>query len=205
MRGRHKAWAAPFLAEHNDVVKETISGDDPFFSGSPLYLEVGIGKGDFIVGMASRFPGHYLGLEKEISIAGIAAKKVVASGLDNIRLRAADFDFVYPEIENLRFDGIYLNFSDPWPKKKHAKRRLTAEKRLNLMAKLLKQDGFIAIKTDNDILYEFTLEEVAKTDLEMVVNLPDYPADEEHDVQSEYEKNFRALGQPIHRIVLRKK
>jgi tRNA (guanine-N7-)-methyltransferase len=167
-------------------------------------LEVGIGKGDFIIGMASRFPGHYLGLEKEISIAGIAAKKVVASGLDNIRLRADDFDDVYPEIETLRFDKIFLNFSDPWPKKKHAKRRLTAAPRLNQMAALLKEGGLIVIKTDNDILYEFTLEEIEKTKLTLAVNLFDYPADESGDVQSEYEKNFRSLGQPIHRIILKK-
>lgn len=204
MRGRHKAWAAPFLADHRDIAIETVDPNDPFFASSPLFLEVGIGKGDFIIGMASRFPGHYLGLEKEISIAGIAAKKVVASGLDNIRLRADDFDDVYPEIETLRFDKIFLNFSDPWPKKKHAKRRLTAAPRLNQMAALLKEGGFIVIKTDNDILYEFTLEEIEKTKLTLVVNLFDYPADESGDVQSEYEKNFRSLGQPIHRIILKK-
>lgn len=204
MRGRHKAWAAPFLADHRDIAIETVDPKDPFFASSPLFLEVGIGKGDFIIGMASRFPGHYLGLEKEISIAGIAAKKVVASGLDNIRLRADDFDDVYPEIETLRFDKIFLNFSDPWPKKKHAKRRLTAAPRLNQMAALLKEGGFIVIKTDNDILYEFTLEEIEKTKLTLVVNLFDYPADESGDVQSEYEKNFRSLGQPIHRIILKK-
>ncbi|MBQ9456951.1 MAG: tRNA (guanosine(46)-N7)-methyltransferase TrmB [Bacilli bacterium] len=204
MRGRHKAWAAPFLADHRDIAIETVDPNDPFFASSPLFLEVGIGKGDFIIGMASRFPGHYLGLEKEISIAGIAAKKVVASGLDNIRLRADDFDDVYPEIETLRFDKIFLNFSDPWPKKKHAKRRLTAAPRLNQMGALLKEGGFIVIKTDNDILYEFTLEEIEKTKLTLVVNLFDYSADESGDVQSEYEKNFRSLGQPIHRIILKK-
>lgn len=204
MRGRHKAWAAPYLAEHNDFVKETFDPNDPFFSCRPLYLEVGIGKGDFIVGMASRFPGHYVGLEKEVSIAGMAAKKVVEAKLDNVILRCGDFDFVYPEIASIRFDGIYLNFSDPWPKKKHAKRRLTAEKRLKQMHDLLVDGGFLAIKTDNDILFEFTLEEIQKTPFQVIKVQEDYPADPEHDVQSEYEQNFRALGQKIHRIDLRK-
>ena len=202
MRGRHKAWAAPFMAEHNDIVVETIDPKSPFFSSRPLYLEIGIGKGDFIVGMSQKFPGHYLGLEKEVSICGMAAKKVVESGVSNVMLRCGDFDFVYPEIETLRFDGIYLNFSDPWPKKKHTKRRLTAKVRLDKMYDLLLPGGFIAIKTDNDGLYEFTLEEIEKTKFKMRLNLEDYPLDEIHDVKTEYERNFRSLGQHIHRIEL---
>ena len=202
MRGRHKAWAAPFMAEHNDIVREKLDPQDPFFSVRPLYLEIGIGKGDFIVGMAARFPGNYLGLEKEVSIAGMAAKKVVGSGLSNILLRCGDFDVVYEEIASLRFDGIYLNFSDPWPKKKHTKRRLTAKPRLDKMYDLLVPGGFIAIKTDNDGLYEFTLEEIEKTKFKMRLNLEDYPLDEVNDVQTEYERNFRSIGQKIHRIEL---
>ena len=189
MRGRHKAWAAPYLAEHSDIVKQIIDPQDPFFSSHPLYLEIGIGKGDFIIGMAQKFPGHYLGLELE-------------AGVNNVMLRGGDFDFVYEEIKTLRFDGIYLNFSDPWPKKKHTKRRLTAAARLNKMYDLLVPGGFIALKTDNDGLYEFTLEEIEKTKFRMRLNLEDYPLDEENDVQTEYERNFRSLGQKIHRIEL---
>lgn len=200
MRGRHKAWAAPYMAEHNDIVREVLSSEDKFFSFAPLYLEVGIGKGDFIVGMAQKFPGHYLGLEKEVSIAGMAARKVVESGLDNVIIRCGDFDFVYEEIKDVRFDGVYLNFSDPWPKKKHAKRRLTFAPRLEKFFALIKEGGFLKIKTDNDILYEFTKEELVKTKFKVVKIMDDYPVDEVNDVQSEYERNFRCLGQPIHRI-----
>ena len=205
MRGRHKAWAAPYLAQHDEVVRSSIEKDDPFFSVSPLYLEVGIGKGDFIIGMAQKKPGHYLGLEKEVSIAGMAAKKTVESGLDNVVIRCGDFDFVYEEISSFRFDGIYLNFSDPWPKKRHTKRRLTLASRLNQMKDILVPGGFIAIKTDNDGLFAFTLEEIEKTDFEVIRVLEDYPADEVNDVQSEYERLFRSKGQKIHRIDLKKK
>ena len=205
MRGRHKAWAAPYLAQHDEIVCAQVEAKDPFFSVAPLYLEIGIGKGDFLIGMACKKPGHYLGLEKEVSIAGIAAKKAVESGLDNIRIRCGDFDFVYEEIKELRFDGIYLNFSDPWPKKRHTKRRLTLASRLNQMKDILVPGGFIAIKTDNDGLFAFTLEELPKTDFEVVKVQEDYPADDINDVQSEYERLFRAKGQPIHRIDLKKK
>lgn len=204
MRGRHKAWAAPYLADHNDIVKEVIDPKDPFFAYTPLYLEIGIGKGDFIVGMAKKQEGHYLGLEKEVSISGMAAKKVVNEGLENVYLRCGDFDFVYPEIESLRFNGIYLNFSDPWPKKRHTKRRLTYAPRLEKMYDLLVPGGFLYIKTDNDGLFSFTLEELEKTKFKVTKVLEDYPVDEASDVQSEYEKNFRGLGQPIHRIELLK-
>lgn len=204
MRGRHKAWAAPYMAQHNEIVKETIDPKDPFFSTRPLFLEIGIGKGDFIVGMSQKVEGHYLGLEKEVSIAGMAARKVVDAGLSNVMLRCGDFDFVLPEIESLRFDGIFLNFSDPWPKKRHTKRRLTEHHRLNQMYDLLVPGGFLAIKTDNDGLFAFTLEEIAETKFITKQVQEDYPLDEVNDVQTEYERNFRSLGQKIHRIDLLK-
>ena len=204
MRGRHKAWAAPYLEEHPEIALKEIDTNDPFFAVSPLFLEVGIGKGDFIVQMAGKQPGNYFGLERESSILGMAAKKIEASGLKNIRVMAADFDFVYEGLSALRFDAIYLNFSDPWPKKRHAKRRLTTAGRLEKMKELLKEQGRIVIKTDNPILYEYTLEQIPLTKLKMISFTDHYEFDEAHDAMSEYERNFRGLGQNIHRIELRK-
>ena len=204
MRGRHKAWALPYLEEHPEIALKEIEANDPFFHSEKLYLEIGIGKGDFIVGMAKKQPGNYLGLEREISILGMAAKKIEASSLKNVRVMGEDFDFVYESLLPLRFDAVYLNFSDPWPKKRHAKRRLTLAERLNKMAALLKDGGQIIIKTDNPILYEFTLEQIPLTKLQMTFHTDYYEFDETHDVMSEYEKNFRGLGQNIHRVVLLK-
>ena len=202
MRGRHKAWAAPFMAEHNDIVREKLDPQDPFFSVRPLYLEIGIGKGDFIVGMAARFPGNYLGLEKEVSIAGMAAKKVVGSGLSNILLRCGDFDVVYEEIASLRFDGIYLNFSDPWPKARHKKRRLTFAPRLLKIASLLKEGGEIRFKTDNDDLYAYSLEQIEEAHLKIALRQDEYEFNPSDDAMSEYERNFRSQGKSIHRLII---
>ncbi len=206
MRGRHKKWAVPFLTEHPEICLPSIDLEDPFFSlEGPLYLEIGMGKGDFLLGMAAKHPGHYLGLERDLSILGLAGKKILASEVKNIRVYGEDFDLAYEELQGLRFDGIYLNFSDPWPKRRHWKRRLTTATRLNLMAGLLAPNGRLYMKTDNDALFEFTLEQIPSTPFEIVVKQEEYAFDEEHDVQSEYEANFRSQGKPIHRLILIKK
>ncbi len=206
MRGRFKKWASPFLEEHNELVLKNIDLNDPFFQNEKLHLEVGSGKGDFVIGMAKKHPDvNFLAIEREVSIAGIMAKKIVESTLSNIRVINRDFDVLLPELEKLRFDTIYLNFSDPWPKKRHEKRRLTHVKRLEEFSKLLKDDGEMRIKTDNDSLYAFTLEQIPLSPFEMYLNEEDYKFDEENDVASEYERNFRSVGKSIHRILMKKK
>ncbi len=206
MRGRFKKWASPFLEEHNELVLKNIDPNDPFFQNEKLHLEVGSGKGDFVIGMAKKHPDvNFLAIEREVSIAGIMAKKIVESTLSNIRVINGDFDVLLPELEKLRFDTIYLNFSDPWPKKRHEKRRLTHVKRLEEFSKLLKDDGEMRIKTDNDSLYAFTLEQIPLSPFEMYLNEEDYKFDEENDVASEYERNFRSVGKSIHRILMKKK
>ena len=204
MRGRFKKWASPYLEAHRDIALESIDPNDPFFAVSPLFLEIGIGKGDFILGMQEILPGHYLGLEKDVSIMGMAAKKVVASEKDTIRLLAEDFDDVYEELSSLRFDVIFLNFSDPWPKARHKKRRLTFAPRLLKIASLLKEGGEIRFKTDNDDLYAYSLEQIEEAKLKVVTRQDEYEFDCEHDAMSEYERNFRSVGKSIHRLVIKK-
>ncbi len=204
MRARHKKWAAPFLEEHGEFALNEINPSDPFFLSAPLCLEIGAGKGDFVISMASRFPGAYLALEREISVLGTAGKKLLQSGLSNVRLLGADFDDAYEQLKSLRFDVIYLNFSDPWPKKKHWKRRLTTKQRLLNMASILKEDGRLIVKTDNDSLYEFTLEQLGLASLKILESTDDYAFDESKDAMSEYERNFRSQGVKIHRIVASK-
>lgn len=206
MRARHKAWAEPFLHEHPELVIDSISLSDPFFS-KPLALEIGSGKGDFLISLARKNPQmSYLALERDISICGIFAKKVLAADLQNIRLICGDFDIAKEMFLDLKFSTIYLNFSDPWPKKRHEKRRLTAEKRLREYLSLLEESGLLRFKSDNDILYTFTQEELAKVpEFEILVDEADYIFDEENDAMSEYERNFREQGQSIHRIIAKKK
>ena len=134
---------------------------------------------------------------------GTAAKKVEASALKNIRLRAADFDFAYEEMGSLKFDRIYLNFSDPWPKKRHWKRRLTTKERLLKMGALLKDAGEIVFKSDNVDLYAFTLEQAPLAGFSILDATANYLLLPE-DVMTEYEKNFRSQGKAITRIRMAK-
>lgn len=205
MRSRFKSWAKPYLESHPEFVLNDIKDDAGFFQDVPLSLEIGSGKGGFLLQISEKNPAkHYLALERDISICGTFAKKIEEKGISNIRLLPGDFDNLYEMIKDLRFDEIFLNFSDPWPKKKHAKRRLTTSSRLSNMASLLKENGLLKIKTDNDILYEFTLEEGANTSLKIVSNVLDYDGLDPLDAQSEYEANFRSVQKPIHRIIYQK-
>ncbi len=202
MRARNKKWALPFINAHKDIVINSI--DDPSFFHSPLYLEIGTGKGGFILNMPLLVKGHYLGIEKDSSILAIAARKAFESNNKEVKFLWGDFDKLFPLIEKLRFDGIYLNFSDPWPKLKHHKRRLTYGPRLSNIASLLNKGGLIYIKTDNADLFSFTIEEAKKIDLEIVSKDDNYQLNE-LDVETEYEKSFREMGVSIHRLILRKK
>ena len=205
MRGRRKKWAVPYLDEHPETVLTELDESLPFFTCEKLYLEVGIGKGDFIVGLSAKQPGHYLGIEREENVLAMAARKVVEGDLKDIRLLSGDFDEYLESFGHLRFDAIYLNFSDPWPKKKHWKRRLTVASRLKAMAALLKPGARIIVKTDNAGLYEFTLEQIPLAGLIIESTTDHYEFDEAHDAMSEYERRFREAGQNIHRIVIAQK
>lgn len=163
-----------------------------------------MGKGDFLIGLSQKQEGHYLGLERDLSVLATAAKKIEGLSLPNVRLIGGDFDALYESLAHYRFDKIYLNFSDPWPKKRHAKRRLTYHERLKTIASLLKEGGEIVFKTDNPILYESTVEEIPLAGLNIVSNTDRYEFDPEHDAMSEYEARFRGLGQNIHRIIISK-
>lgn len=205
MRGRHKKWARPYLDAHPDLVYEKIDRNDPFFSlDSDLYLEVGTGKGDFILKMPDIRKGHYLGLEKDASIAGMAAKRIVLAERKDVRMAPLDFDEAYEELLGLHFKAIFLNFSDPWPKKRHWKRRLTAPNRLKMMNQLLPIGGEIVFKSDNVPLYLFTLEGAPSAGFSIVSSTLDYPGDPQIDAPTEYESNFRSQGVKITRIILRK-
>lgn len=203
MRSRRKKWALPFINENKDIFIEDLASNEDFFT-SPLYLEIGTGKGDFILNMSLIRKGHYIGIEKDLSIAAIAGRKVKENNNKDIKLINDDFDNVYQELAKYKFDAIYLNFSDPWPKLKHHKRRLTYSSRLSNMSTLLNKDGKIYIKTDNADLFSFTLEQIPSTDLAILSEDNDYKL-LDNDVETEYEKQFRSLGIPIHRLILIKK
>lgn len=202
MRGRFKPWAKPYLEEHKEVASfDVASLDIP----SNCDLEIGGGKGDFAVSYCLANPNrHLISFERDISIAGLFAKKAVEGKITNLTILPMDLDKAYEELKNHRFGHIFMNFSDPWPKKKHEKRRLTFAPRLLNIASLLDKDGEIIMKTDNDQLYEFTKEQIALAKLNIKEDQPDYKELAENDFMTEYERNFRNEGKSIHRLVITK-
>lgn len=176
-----------------------------FGNGNPIYLEIGCGKGNFITKHAFAEPDcNFIACEGQMSVVLRALEKAEASGSGNLRVF---IDFVndledYFEVGEL--SGIHLNFSDPWPKARHAKRRLTYRGRLQNYKKVLKPDGFIEFKTDNEGLFAFTLEEIEACGYEMIEMSRDLHGEAQgvHGEKSrcfmtEYEEKFSGQGKNI--------
>ena len=132
------------------------------------------------------------------------AKKIVDNDIKNVLIYPGDIVNLFSSLKDKSIGKIFLNFSDPWPKKKHAKRRLTFIKFLKEYYRLLKDDGELIFKSDNDGLYEFSLEEIKLSKFNLIDYTFDYIFDDKCDAMSEYEKKFREKGQKIHRFVLKK-
>lgn len=171
----------------------------PLDNKNPNHIEIGMGKGNFIITNATRNPNvNFYGLDKYPTVILKCVNKLNSlAPLNNLKLISTDVT----EIKNFFplhfFSKIYLNFSDPWPKKRHEKRRLTSNKFLDLYKQMLTDNGIIEFKTDNDGLYEFTLETLkARKDINILDNIPDlykkFPISEI--VQTEYETKFINMG-----------
>ena len=131
--------------------------DQVFGNEKPLHVEIGMGKGDFIIAMAKKYPDvNFVGIEMYESVVCRALKKLESEHLDNVKIICIDA-IALGEIFANEIDTIYLNFSDPWPKKRHAKRRLTAETYLKIYDNLLKDNGLIIQKTDSVLLFESSI------------------------------------------------
>jgi len=198
MRTKYKAWAKPFIEEHNEITvsMETLE------TMSSYCLEIGSGKGKFLVDMAVKFPNTlFVGVERNVTCAGFTAKKIVEQELNNAKLIYENADNLFAHIKDKTIDILFLNFSDPWPKKRHAKRRLTYPKYLEEYYRVLKDDGKLIIKTDNDSLFEYTQETLSESKFKIEKCLADYVDYDEFDTPTEYELSFREKGQPIHKIV----
>ena len=209
MRLRNKPWAEPFLEENDDLVlkySEELKDNyhNIFDNNTSLNLEIGTGKGDFIKQLASlNLDKNYIGIEKYSTVLAIAAKKIKnESELNNVRIMCYDASELELIFNEGSLDCIYLNFSDPWPKDRHAKRRLTYKTFLDKYYKLLKTGGKIIMKTDNLPLFEYSLESIKEHNkFKLVEYTFDYEFDGSKDGMSEYERKFRELGTKINRLV----
>ena len=205
MRQRKRKWAQPYLdANEKYVIKDFPVTESLFFDQKPIHMEIGTGKGDFIVEMAKKNPNvNFIGLEMQSSVIALAFQKAENEGLENIKFLVMDARLLSERFTGIRFERIYLNFSDPWPKARHEKRRLTSPKFLLTYKTFLKGDGEIWFKTDNKDLYEYSYITFGENHWNIIENDKNYQLKDE-DAMSEYEKKFRALSQPIYRIKVKK-
>lgn len=182
--------------------KENISGrwGEIFNNDNPVHLEIGCGKGRFIAEMAKRNPDiNYIGMERISNVLILAAEKAVKEEIPNVRFMSADA-IILPEIfEKGELKRIYLNFSDPWPKAKHEKRRLTHKNYLDVYKKVLKEGGEIFFKTDNAGLFEFSLQSFKENGFFLKNTTFDLHKNEGDNIRTEYEEKFSALGFKINR------
>lgn len=191
MRLRNVKNAREIVSNHNLVVTK-----NPFDNSKPLHIEIGTGKGDFIISKAKLHPEiNFIGIEKYESVL-IRALNKVEDIPENLRFMCFDAIKITDYFNN-NVDQIYLNFSDPWPKKKHSKRRLTSPNFLDLYNQISKDNINIKMKTDNKGLFAYSLETLNNNNFHFnEVNL-DLPIDFEDNVVTEYENKFRTQGVTI--------
>ncbi len=172
----------------------------------PIHIEIGMGKGKFLMELAALHPEiEYIGIERYTSVLYRALQKMELNPLPNLHFMCIDAK-ILPEIfEKNEVAKIYLNFSDPWPKDRHAKRRLTAQNFLEVYDAILAQDGTLEFKTDNTDLFRFSLEQVEESKWNLDAHTFDLHHDailNEGNVMTEYEEKFSSKGNPIHKMII---
>ena len=207
MRVRKRKGAEEHLANHPQYVilePEAAKGKwhELFGNDNPIHIEVGSGKGAFITGMAQQNPNiNYIGIDIQLSVLSYALDKVLASGAENVKLLRVDGSSLTNYFEDGEIDRLYLNFSDPWPKKRHEKRRLTYKTFLDTFKQILPEHGEIHFKTDNRGLFEYSLVSFSQYGMTLKgVWLDLHASDFEGNVMTEYEKKFSSKGQVIYRV-----
>ncbi len=206
MRMRKKPWAKDMIESRTDCViatPEEMAGNWHSFGKEEIIVEIGAGKGDYWIGMGNMHPEQlWIAVEKDMSAAGIALKKSLEKTGENMKFIQKDAAAISTWFADGEVDCIHLNFSDPWPKKSHTKRRLTYGSFLQQYAQILKEDGTIIMKTDNAQLFEYSLVSFADAKWRLKDVSVDYRREvHDEDTITEYESNFMALGQPIYRAV----
>lgn len=173
-----------------------------FGNENPIHIEIGCGKGNFVTGMAKMYPDiNFIAIEKVEDVIVMAMEKVSAAELDNVLFMDMDAEKIEEFFEYGEIKRIYLNFSDPWKKKKQAKRRLTHKNFLDKYKKVLKEGDYIFFKTDNKALFEFSLNSFAQENYKLSnITLDLHNSDFEGNVMTEYEQRFSEMGMPIYRL-----
>jgi len=210
MRVRNKPWALPMIDKNPQLITADATNfggkwDGKFAKKQPIHIEVGMGKGQFIIGMAKAHPDiNFIGIDVQVSVAAVALRAALdeEQTLTNLFLIAGDGEDLTEYFNDGEIDQLYLNFSDPWPKTRHEKRRLTYKSFLDTYKQILRPEGRIEFKTDNRGLFEFSLTSLNNYGMIFEnVWLDLHDSDEnEGNVETEYEQKFSAKGQPIYKL-----
>lgn len=209
MRMRRKKHGAERIAACAEILIEqpqipAVSPQSYFSQEQPIHLEIGCGKGDFAVGMAAKYPDcNWIAMERVSDVACLALEKAMIAKdtrPDNLRFLIGDARNVAEWFPTHSVDCLYLNFSDPWPKKGYAKRRLTHKDFLELYRNVLTPGGMLKLKTDNEGLFDFSLEQFELCGLTVEWQTRDLHASEKNadNIMTEYERNFSEKGQVIY-------
>lgn len=206
---RNKPWAMDYLTENSHIVdvdgtyKTKIK--EYFGNDNDIHIEVGTGMGQFITTLAKQNPHiNYVGIEIEKNVLIRVLEKVLEEGLTNVRLLLYDANLLDEYFNKDEVSKLYLNFSDPWPKNRHEKRRLTYKSFLKQYKSILKDDGVLQFKTDNRGLFEYSLVSLNNFNTEFLeVNLDLHADEDEDNIRTEYEEKFSQKGFNIYKIVVK--
>lgn len=210
MRLRNITGSREMIAESDFVVHSPEAAKGKwrgiFQNDNPVRIEIGMGKGKFIHTLARQNPGiNYVGIEKYSSVLLRAIQKMEEEPLPNLCFIRMDAETITEVFAPGEVDRIYLNFSDPWPKDRHAKRRLPSAEFLKRYDGILKRDGRLEFKTDNRDLFDFAVEQLPEAGWKTEVLTYDLHADErlmEGNVMTEYEEKFSSMGNPICKYII---
>lgn len=179
--------------------------EEAFQNENPIHIEIGSGKGKFICELALQNPNiNFIAIDKSESILVKLSKKVDLEKLENIRIILLDASKLNTIFKKNEIDKIYLNFSDPWPKKRHSKRRLTHINYLNIYKEITSENSLVEFKTDNINLFLFTLETLEENNFAIVDKTFDLDVDSKlnkENIKTEYEKKFMEKGFKINKVI----
>lgn len=178
-----------------------------FGDKQPIHIEIGTGKGRFIMELAALHPEiNYVGIEKYSSVLFRATQKMEVDPLPNVRFIRMEAEHILRYFEKNEVERVYLNFSDPWPKERHAKRRLVSREFLDRYRSLLKEGGHLEFKTDNRELFDFGVEQTEIAHWKIMEITYDLHHDETMNtgnIMTEYEERFSSKGHPICKYIIR--